>query len=69
MQPQLEKIKNQQKTTINQSKPHGETTKQEQIQTQDKRIQETTKPYRRVVRPTGPNWYQVVLDVKISNLK
>jgi tRNA (guanine37-N1)-methyltransferase len=26
-------------------------------------------PFGRVVRPTGPNWYQVVLDVKISNLK
>ena len=37
-EPQPEKTKNQQKTAINQPESHRETTKQEQIQTQDKRI-------------------------------
>ena len=42
MQPQPEKIKNQQETTINQPEPYGEITKdnnnQQQIQTQDKEL-------------------------------
>ena len=57
MQPQTEKIKNQQETTINQPESHGETTKdndnKQQIQTQDKRLLSPKAGY---VQHTNPHY-------------
>jgi len=41
------------------------TQKESNKETKQTQHLETTKPYRRVVRTTGPNWYQVVIDIDV----
>ena len=52
---------------INMRIPKMEETTQKESNKETKQTQhlETTKPYRRIVRTTGPNWYQVVIDIDV----